>query len=78
MASTVWDRINAEGIATMKKAGIQLHEASPAMMKDLHARYAGLLDVWYADAAKKGVDGKAAWAFIQDTVRQVNSQAKAD
>jgi TRAP-type C4-dicarboxylate transport system substrate-binding protein len=78
MASTVWDRINAEGIATMKKAGIQLHEASPAMMKDLQARYAGLLDAWYADAAKKGVDGKAAWAFIQETVRQVNSQAKAN
>lgn len=78
LASTVWDRLNAAGIDTMKKAGIQLHDASPEMMKDLHARYAGLLDAWYADAAKKGVDGKAAWSYIQDTIRQVNTQAKAD
>jgi TRAP-type C4-dicarboxylate transport system substrate-binding protein len=78
MASTVWDRLNTEGIATMKKAGIQLHEASPEMMKDLHARYAGLVEAWYAEAAKKGVDGKAAWAFIQDTVRLVNAQRKTN
>jgi TRAP-type C4-dicarboxylate transport system substrate-binding protein len=78
LASTVWDRLNAEGIAAMKKAGIQLHDASPAMMKELRTRYAGLLDAWYADAAKKGVDGKAAWSFIEATVQQATAQAKSN
>ena len=74
MASTVWDRLNDAGMATMKKAGIQITDASPEMMADLHKRYAGLLDAWYADAAKKGVDGKAAWAFIEKTVQEVNDR----
>jgi TRAP-type C4-dicarboxylate transport system substrate-binding protein len=74
MASAVWDRLNAEGITTMKKAGISFRPAPPEMIADLRTRYAGLLDAWYQDAAKKGVDGPAAWRLVQDTVREVNAK----
>ena len=69
MASAVWDRINDEGIATMRKVGVQFRTADAAMLADMRGRYAGLLEAWYADAAKKNVDGPAAWKLISETVR---------
>jgi TRAP-type C4-dicarboxylate transport system substrate-binding protein len=74
LASGVWDRLNTEGIATMKKAGISFHEASPAMITDLRQRYAGLLEEWYRESAAKGVDGPAVWQFVQATVQQEDAK----
>lgn len=74
MSAAVWDRINGAGIDKMKKAGITIHTASPEMMAGLRQRYAPLLDAWMREAAKKGVDGKAAWALVQATVEEFDSK----
>jgi TRAP-type C4-dicarboxylate transport system substrate-binding protein len=74
MAASVWDRINGAGMETMKKAGIQLHEAPPELMAELRKRYSGLLDDWMKEAGKKGVDGPAAWRLVQETVKEVNAK----
>lgn len=74
MASAVWDRINGAGVDTMKKAGIQIHAAPPELMAELRKRYAELLDAWMKDAAKKGVDGPAAWRLVQETVKEFGAK----
>ena len=63
LAGAMWDKADADGKAGLIKLGTEFHTASPAMMKDLHAKLDGMTAEWIAKANKKGVDGKAALAY---------------
>ena len=66
---TLWDRTNAAAIETMKKEGVQLGDASPELLAEIRRRLARIETDWIAEAQKKGVDGKAALAYMRSEVR---------
>jgi TRAP-type C4-dicarboxylate transport system substrate-binding protein len=75
-AAAVWDDLNNAGVETMKKAGITFKDAPESMVNELRGRYAGMLEEWYGMAAKKNVDGPAAYALVRKTVDEVEAKMK--
>lgn len=73
LAGAMWDKADAEGRAGLIKLGTEFTTASPAMMKDLHAKLDPMTAEWIARAKKKGVDGKAALAYF---IAQVKANSK--
>ena len=53
----------------MRKEGVQIRDASAALLADFRKRLATLETNWLADAARKKVDGKAALAYLREQVR---------
>jgi TRAP-type C4-dicarboxylate transport system substrate-binding protein len=69
LAGAMWDKADADGKAGLIKLGTQFTTASPAMMKDLHAKLDSMTQEWIDKANKKGVDGKAALAYYVEQVK---------
>jgi len=69
LAGAMWDKADADGKAGLLKLGTEFTEASPAMMKDLHAKLDSMTNEWIEKANKKGVDGKAALAYYIEQVK---------
>ena len=56
----VWDAADAKGAAAISEAKVPVVVASPALIKEIHARTDGLEKAWIETKAKpKGVDGAA-------------------
>jgi TRAP-type C4-dicarboxylate transport system substrate-binding protein len=70
----LWDKTNAEAVDRMRREGVKIHDAPAALLADLRQRLAVLETEWLADAAKKGVDGKAALAYLREQVRVLEKQ----
>ncbi|TSA13060.1 MAG: ABC transporter substrate-binding protein [Betaproteobacteria bacterium] len=70
----LWDKTNAAGIEQMKKDGVEIVDASPALLAEVHKRFGGFESGWLADAQKKGVDGKAALAFYRAEIKALESK----
>jgi TRAP-type C4-dicarboxylate transport system substrate-binding protein len=68
---SLWDKTNADAVEQMRKEGVQIHDASAALLADLRERLATLETDWIADATKKGVDGKAALAYLREQVKEL-------
>ena len=62
---TAWDGATAKGLAQWKKQGKAVAPASPAFVADLRKRFAFAEQAWFEDAAKRGVDGRAALAYYK-------------
>jgi TRAP-type C4-dicarboxylate transport system substrate-binding protein len=60
-----WDEDDKVGKAELVSAGAKIVPASDAFVADLHKDLQFLEDNWLKDAAKVGVDGKAALAFFR-------------
>jgi TRAP-type C4-dicarboxylate transport system substrate-binding protein len=69
LAGAMWDKADADGKAGLIKLGTTFSTASPAMMRNLHAKLDGMTNEWVAKADKKGVDGKAALAYFVEQVK---------
>lgn len=65
-ASAVYDQANKESLERLEKAGMKKLTASPEFISQLQQNWAFLEAEWIANAAKRGVDGKAALAFYRD------------
>jgi hypothetical protein len=52
----------------MKKDGVALADASPALLAEIRKRLAKIETDWIAEAGKKNVDGKAALAYMREQV----------
>ncbi|MGE5792377.1 MAG: hypothetical protein ACM36B_06780, partial [Bacteroidota bacterium] len=70
----LWDKTNAAAIEQMKKDGVALADASPALLAEIRRRLAKIETDWIADAAKKSVDGKAALAYMREQVRTLEKR----
>jgi TRAP-type C4-dicarboxylate transport system substrate-binding protein len=73
LAGTVWDKINTRGTEIMKASGVQIVTADAAFMADLHKLLDPIEGEWIKEAAKKGVDGKAALAYFKSEIKRVNA-----
>lgn len=76
LAGTVWDKINTRGTEIMKELGVQITTADAAFVADLHKLLGPIEAEWVKEAAKKGVDGKAALAYFKAEIQKVNAGMK--
>jgi TRAP-type C4-dicarboxylate transport system substrate-binding protein len=73
LAGAMWDKADADGKAGLIKLGTTFTTASPAMMKELHAKLDYMTDEWIEATKKKGVDGRAALDYF---IAQVKANSK--
>ena len=70
----LWDKTNADAIALMTKEGVKLESASPPLLAEIRKRLASLEAQWIAEAAKKGVDGRAALEYMRAEVKALEKK----
>lgn len=70
----LWDKTNAAAVDTMKKEGVSIASASGPLLAEIQKRLGVIEGAWVADAQKKGVDGKAALAFMRDEVKKLEKR----
>jgi TRAP-type C4-dicarboxylate transport system substrate-binding protein len=70
----LWDKTNAAAIEQMKKDGVELKDASPELLAEIRRRLAKIETDWIEQAGKKGVDGKAALAFMRAEVKSLEKR----
>ena len=57
----------------MKKANIQISEASPELVKGVNERSKAIIDKWKKDATAKGVDGDKVYAEFHEELKRVSA-----
>jgi TRAP-type C4-dicarboxylate transport system substrate-binding protein len=70
LAGKAWDSTDRAAMEVMKKANIQIQEASPELVKGVQERSQAIIDKWIADATAKGVDGKKVYAEFQEELKR--------
>ena len=68
----MWDAQETAAEPRLKKAGIKVVKASPAMQAAMDKAMAPIRTRWIAKAKKKGVDGEAAIKMFQAEIAKVN------
>ena len=71
LAGKAWDKTDREALEVMKKANIQIQEASPELIKGVQERSKAIIDKWKADAKAKGVDGDKVFAEFHEELKRV-------
>ena len=69
--SAGWDRNNKASTKFLKKAGIQEIPLPPKAMAELRKRWSVIEPKWIKDAAKLGIDGKAAVKFYRNELAKI-------
>lgn len=59
-AGQSWDTADQRGLAQLKKSGVKIVNANPALQAEVRKRSVPLIDDWIRKASAKGVDAKAA------------------
>lgn len=70
LAGKAWDTTDRAALEVMKKANIQIQEASPELVKGVQDRSKAIIDKWIADATAKGVDGKKVYAEFHEELKR--------
>ena len=65
------DQLDKVALKMAKEKGIQIETASPAFIADLDKRLTFAKKGWIENAAKKGVDGEAAYAYFMEQVKSI-------
>ena len=71
LAGKAWDAADKVGIDTMKAAGVQITDASPALVADVRRLTAPLAQEWIKSANAKGVDGQKAYDEFHAELKKV-------
>jgi len=66
-----WDAADKLGLEGLKKANVQIDNASPVLVKEVQAKTKQLDDDWIASANAKGVDGAKALAEFRQELKNV-------
>jgi TRAP-type C4-dicarboxylate transport system substrate-binding protein len=70
LAGKAWDNTDRAAMEVMKKANIQIQEASPELVKGVQDRSQAIIDKWIADATAKGVDGKKVYSEFKEELKR--------
>nr|WP_321524673.1 hypothetical protein [uncultured Cohaesibacter sp.] len=65
LAGKAWDDANTDGLATTRKAGIDIYEADEAALAKIMDVSAGIEKVWVDAVAAQGYDAAGALASMQ-------------
>ena len=71
LAGKAWDAADRAALEEMKKAGIQILEASPELVKGVQERSKAIEDKWVQSATAKGVDGAKVLAEFREELKRV-------
>ncbi|MGH8704595.1 MAG: TRAP transporter substrate-binding protein, partial [Burkholderiales bacterium] len=66
-----WDTADQKGLEAMKKSDIKIVNADAALIKDVQARSAPIIEDWIKRASAKGVDAKAILAEFREELKKV-------
>ena len=69
--SAGWDANEKKSVEEAKKAGIRVTPLPPEAMAELKKRWSVIEPKWIADAAKLGIDGKAAVTFYRSQLARI-------
>ncbi|MBI3372362.1 MAG: TRAP transporter substrate-binding protein [Betaproteobacteria bacterium] len=70
-AGKSWDNADRLGLEAMKKASVNIVNANPALVKEVQARSAPIIDDWVKKANAKGVDGAKVLAEFRVELKNV-------
>jgi len=70
-AGKSWDNADQIGLAALKKAGVKIVDASPALTKEVSERSAPIIQDWIRKATAKGVDGARVYAEFHEELKNV-------
>lgn len=71
LAGKAWDTTDRAALEVMKKANIQISEATPELVKGAQERSKAIIDKWKKDATAKGVDGEKVFAEFHEELKRV-------
>jgi TRAP-type C4-dicarboxylate transport system substrate-binding protein len=71
LAGKAWDATDRAALEVMKKANIQISEATPELIKGAQERSKAIIEKWKKDATAKGVDGEKVFAEFHEELKRV-------
>jgi TRAP-type C4-dicarboxylate transport system substrate-binding protein len=60
MAGASWDEADRKGLEALKKSGVKIVNADPALVAEVRKRSAPIVDDWIKKASARGVDAARA------------------
>ena len=70
-AGNSWDVADQKGLEGLKKAGVPIVDADPALVAEVRKRSAPIIDDWIKKANAKGVDGAKILAEFREELKKV-------
>jgi len=70
-AGKSWDNVDRIGLEGLKKANVNIAEASPAFVKEVQARSQPIIQDWIKKATAKGIDGAKVYAEFHEELKKV-------
>jgi TRAP-type transport system periplasmic protein len=71
-----WDAADQKGLEGLKKAGVKIVRADPALLAEVQKRSAPIIEDWVKKASAKGVNAKAALAEFRAELKKVAAEVK--
>ncbi len=71
-----WDAADQKGLEGLKKAGVKIVRADPALLAEVRKRSAPIIEDWVKKASAKGVNAKAALAEFHAELKKVAAEVK--
>ena len=70
LAGKTWDDADQVGLNLIKSTGVKITHASPAFEADVQKIAKPVIEAWYKDAAKRGIDGPMVFKAFHDEIRR--------
>ena len=73
LAGQGWDSADAWGVEGMHADGIQIQNASPALIDQIRRKTAGIESAWVEAVKAKGIDGEAVMRDLRAEIKKVQA-----
>ena len=74
LAGASWDEADKKGLEALKKSGVKIVNAPPALVAEVQKRSAPIVDDWIAKASAKGVDAAKVLAEFRAELKKVAAE----
>jgi len=74
LAGNSWDEADKKGLEALKKSGVKIVNASPALVAEVQKRSAPIIDDWITKASAKGIDGAKVLAEFRAELKKVAAE----
>jgi TRAP-type C4-dicarboxylate transport system substrate-binding protein len=71
LAGQSWDEADRKGLEAVRKSGVKLIEADPALVAEVRKRSAPIVEDWIRQAGAKGIDARAILAEFHAELKRV-------
>jgi len=74
LAGNSWDEADKKGLEALKKSGVKIVNAAPALVAEVQKRSAPIIDDWITKASAKGIDGAKVLAEFRAELKKVAAE----